>query len=99
MSNQWYKPWKRPDNSSSKHKSCWNCEFIRIKQMFCRKCALYAHKHIWGNCSENEFQELGFTFADQCSSYKFDEKTGKVDSHDELRVEKEKQRIKLLKLK
>jgi hypothetical protein len=88
-----YKPFVRIDHSKCKHKSCWNCEFVRVGRQFFRICAVDPRKHIWGGDPDNEFRETGISQADICPSFRFDTETGKVTLEDSLVVEYERKRI------
>lgn len=82
------KPFNRiPEASTKEHKSCWNCEFIRVARMFYRMCAIDPKIHIWSSGAEDEFEETGKTNADECIVFNFDNKTGYVTEEDHNRVE------------
>jgi len=66
----WVKPFGFP-SSDGTHRTCWQCEHIRIARQFMRKCPLHPESHIWGD-GETEFFELGRTTADGCSDYSLD---------------------------
>jgi hypothetical protein len=82
------KPFNRmPGASTKEHKSCWDCEFIRVGRMFYRICAVDPTIHIWGSGAENELMETGKTNADECPIFHFDDKTGAVTEEDHKKVE------------
>ncbi len=82
------------DLSKCEHKSCWNCEFIRVGNFPYRTCAVYPDKYICAGDPDTEYIEIGYSTADSCSSFKFDGKTGRTTYKDKIVVEIEIERIK-----
>ena len=65
--------------STNRHRSCWDCDHLRVAGMPRRRCNLHREKHIW-SCdadtealeARNEARDLGeeLTVADQCSDFR-----------------------------
>jgi len=68
----WQKPYAFLDNKGE-HKTCWQCENIRIARQFMRKCLIHTEKYILAGDGEYEFFETGKTIADECLDYRLDE--------------------------
>lgn len=63
---------------NEQHKSCWDCENIRVNDFPNRHCVIYPGEHIWAGNFENEIDErrlskqIELTKADTCPSYQLD---------------------------
>jgi len=61
--------------SSAEHKSCWDCDYLRVAGFPCRFCAYWYNEDethrpsIWSGDAENEFKEMGRTNADECCHF------------------------------
>jgi len=60
-------------SSSREHKSCWDCENIRVAGFPNRLCNIsMAEYDIWSGNAEDEFRETGRTQADACGCFYLD---------------------------
>lgn len=73
------------------HKSCWECERIRVAGFPNRYCLKFPNQHIWSGNAECELNDLKIykeellTVADKCNYYKLDIfyiKRGKIKTND-----------------
>ena len=78
----WWRPFRRYGGSlyralsSSGHRSCWDCDHLRVAGQTARRCELHPRKHIYSpmpaEMEVKEEREMGYegSVADRCGNFK-----------------------------
>ena len=64
----WHRPYTDVKFSTGEHRTCWDCDNMRVRGFPTRACAEYPDRHIWSSL-ESELEESGTTIADTCENF------------------------------